>query len=245
MVNESGQVCPQCGARSPGKFCKDCGTSMGATEDVTEGRTKSGKGKVALVAVLATLALAAAVGAAFWLGGRSKPEVKADTERTTSVVEETTTTTTAVPTTTVPARAAPPPTVGDVRTLEAGLFCRDLNARGFSYSAAVDYWRLHGQTNQMDSDLNGIPCETVYLPDQVRAYWGSAVDRGVEPEYVTIYDLPGGLLCRDLQSRGFGTFEALEYYVLEGFPSRMDADGNGVPCETVYPDAGSVWFAWF
>jgi hypothetical protein len=50
---------------------------------------------------------------------------------------------------------------GDVRRQPAGLFCRNLLSRGFSYVAAIDYWRMHGQPNQMDADRNGIPCETV------------------------------------------------------------------------------------
>jgi hypothetical protein len=44
-------------------------------------------------------------------------------------------------------------------------------ARGYSYVAAVDYWRLHGQPNRMDAHLNGIPCETVYPASAVHAYW--------------------------------------------------------------------------
>ena len=31
------------------------------------------------------------------------------------------------------------------------------------------------------------------------------------------------------------------YFIWEGSPARMDADGNGIPCETVYPDATEVW----
>ncbi len=56
---------------------------------------------------------------------------------------------------------------GNVAALPAGLFCRDLNARGYSYVAAVGYWRLHGNPNQMDADRNGIPCETVYPASDV------------------------------------------------------------------------------
>jgi hypothetical protein len=58
-----------------------------------------------------------------------------------------------------------------IEALPGGLFCRDLNAQGFSYSEAVDYWFLHGAPDQMDEDLNGIPCETVYSPAEVSAYW--------------------------------------------------------------------------
>jgi len=42
------------------------------------------------------------------------------------------------------------------------------------------------------------------------------------------------LFCRDLASAGYGYREAVEYWRDEGSPLRMDADRNGVPCETVY-----------
>ena len=63
-----------------------------------------------------------------------------------------------------------------------------------------------------------------------------------------------GLLCRDLAAdrAGFpfdvaGTtpdtaaFLATAYWMLEGMPDRMDADGDGIPCETVFPDAAIEW----
>jgi hypothetical protein len=68
---------------------------------------------------------------------------------------------------TAPAYVGP----GDVRGLAAGMFCRDLSARGDSYGDAVDYWYLHGGSDQMDIDLNGIPCETVYPRSDVDNYW--------------------------------------------------------------------------
>jgi Excalibur calcium-binding domain len=46
---------------------------------------------------------------------------------------------------------------------------------------------------------------------------------------------PDGLFCRDLKARGYGFRQALGYWIANGRPARMDADGNGVPCETVYP----------
>jgi hypothetical protein len=121
---------------------------------------------------------------------------------------------------------------GDVRDLPAGLFCRDLDARGYSYSAAVDYWRVHGQPDQMDEDLNGIPCETVYPASSVTAYWGDEL-----PAPQGIESLPGDLFCRDLNAQGFGYSEAVDYWFLHGAPDRMDEDLNGIPCETVYPPA--------
>lgn len=69
----------------------------------------------------------------------------------------------------------PPPTENvppDVGQLEPGLYCRDLAALGVSYANAATYWIYEGRPDRMDADLNGIPCETVYPPDDVTAYWG-------------------------------------------------------------------------
>ena len=47
-------------------------------------------------------------------------------------------------------------------------------------------------------------------------------------------DLSSGLFCRDVKAQG-GTYEdAVNYYIDQGRPARMDKDGNGIPCETVY-----------
>jgi hypothetical protein len=128
--------------------------------------------------------------------------------------------------------SATPTTEGrDVRTLPAGLFCRELDAQAYSYTAAVDYWQLHGQPNRMDADGNGIPCETVYPAADVAAYW--------QTQHVPLAgDPPPGLFCRDLYARGFTYPEAVAYWWSDGAPGRMDADSNGIPCETVYPAEG-------
>jgi hypothetical protein len=149
------------------------------------------------------------------------------------------------PATTVTKTTAPRPSVkgttnsapGDVRALPAGLFCRDLKAKGFSYVAAVDYWRMHGQPNQMDADRNGIPCETVYARSDVAAYWNGREISGV------VFWSPG-LYCRDLVARGASYSEAVRYWWYYGMPDRMDADKNGIPCETVYSAAvvNAFWY---
>ena len=46
--------------------------------------------------------------------------------------------------------------------LPSGLLCRDLKAQGYTWANAIDYWNYWGQPDNMDIDLNGIPCETVY-----------------------------------------------------------------------------------
>jgi hypothetical protein len=68
-----------------------------------------------------------------------------------------------------------------------------------------------------------------------------------------------GLFCRDLVDPGardrtgffdstttteaFGYFLSVVYWFVEGRPDRMDEDGNGIPCETVYdPDiVAAIW----
>lgn len=52
--------------------------------------------------------------------------------------------------------------------------------------------------------------------------------------------LEGGLLCRDLDARGYNYAEAVAYWADEGRPDRMDEDLNGYPCETVYPSSEVV-----
>jgi hypothetical protein len=191
--------------------------------------------KTAGLAFLATLVAVGIVAAAFFLGRSGDIATPVTTELpATSTTAGAPSSTTAPPATTVPPATAAP--IGDVRQAPAGLLCKDLQAQGYSYSAAVDYWRVNGQPDRMDADKNGIPCETVYPRSDVVAYWPAATY-----EASVSYGLPSGLLCRDLQSRGVGVYDALRYYIWEGFPARMDADGNGIPCETVYSDAAAVW----
>ncbi len=111
----------------------------------------------------------------------------------------------------------------NVTGLESGLFCRDLAGLGYDFSAAVVYWLSDGAPARMDADSNGIPCETVF-PEEYESFLNAAIGEGE------------GKLCRDL---GFpdtseGYQRAVAYWMLEGAPVRMDADGNGVPCETVF-----------
>lgn len=145
---------------------------------------------------------------------------------TTSESSTTTTTATTLPPDTAPA-TAPPQTVPSVSALPSGLMCKDLAARGVGYADAVRYYKAQGYPDRMDADFNGIPCETVYSAATVQAYWGT-VRSG------SSLGLPSGLLCADLHNRGFDYGSAVEYWIADGFPDRMDADHNGIPCETVY-----------
>lgn len=45
---------------------------------------------------------------------------------------------------------------------------------------------------------------------------------------------PDGLLCRDLRAAGYDFAASVEYWRYHSQPSRMDADRNGIPCETVF-----------
>ena len=75
-------------------------------------------------------------------------------------------TVTALPPVAAPAR--PPIIVTEqpdrygIFNLPSGLLCRDLKAQGYTWANAIDYWNYWGQPDNMDIDLNGIPCETVY-----------------------------------------------------------------------------------
>ena len=67
-------------------------------------------------------------------------------------------------------------------------------------------------------------------------------------------DTAHGLLCRDLltdkvtwpfnaagTTDNIAAFLATAYWFLEGQPDRMDADRNGIPCETVFPAEAIAW----
>jgi hypothetical protein len=58
-----------------------------------------------------------------------------------------------------------------VTSLRSGLYCRDLKRLGYTYGQALQYWEYWGEPDNMDADLNGIPCETIYTAAQVRRYF--------------------------------------------------------------------------
>ncbi|QBI20730.1 carboxypeptidase regulatory-like domain-containing protein [Egibacter rhizosphaerae] len=53
----------------------------------------------------------------------------------------------------------------------SGQFCADVDAPGFGYQEAVAYWHREGQPDRMDASGDGIPCGTVYPPNEIDAYW--------------------------------------------------------------------------
>ena len=91
----------------------------------------------------------------------------------------------------------------------------------------------------------------IYVLDATgRAAWSTASDNPATTAALrSTYDrTPHGLLCRELMTPDVAPhpfdlstttpenayFWALVYWSLEGEPDRMDADGNGVPCETLF-----------
>ena len=251
-------------------YCGRCGTSVapnpGVTLPLPLGPQRSTTG--VWIAVVAAVALFVGGGLAFVLlrGGQEdseSDESRLDTaedspsEASTTSVDgagdpglgsvtmpvppPSTTATTAPPTTSPPTTSPPATGPGDVMAQPSGLFCRDLKAMGYSYSAAVEYWRREGHTNQMDKDRNGIPCETVYPRSDVVAYWGDAGWGDSSFDYLD--GVASGLLCRDLYSMGYTYGEAVAYWYREGAPDRMDEDLNGIPCETVY-SSSTVYDYW-
>jgi Excalibur calcium-binding domain len=54
---------------------------------------------------------------------------------------------------------------------------------------------------------------------------------------VKVSKLRGGLYCKDLKRMGYTYSEAVRYWYNWDSPSNMDADDNGIPCETLYTAA--------
>ncbi len=108
---------------------------------------------------------------------------------------------------------------GSETGLAAEETCQSLDGR--SYAEVVAYWVAAGMPDGMDSDGNGLPCDEI----------GTLFD----PAFFEGSPTATGLMCRDLEPRGLDFAQAVAYWLTEGAPDRMDADGNGIPCETVYP----------
>ena len=109
--------------------------------------------------------------------------------------------------------------------LEPGLFCRDLHNRGYDFSAAAAYWLSEGAPDRMDADRNGVPCETVFPSAEIAAF----LDEGAG-------GFATGLSCSSLglADQPDEYRRAVAYWMSEGAPARMDADGDGIPCETLF-----------
>lgn len=108
--------------------------------------------------------------------------------------------------------------------LEPGLPCSDLEdlAQRRGYEGVLAYWVVYGMSADLDSDGNGLPCDETTPP---------LYDSEVFAELPSQNDL----FCRDLAADNLDFSASVAYWVREGAPERMDADLNGIPCETVYP----------
>ncbi len=71
----------------------------------------------------------------------------------------------------------------------------------------------------------------------------STVPPSPPPDEAEMSALAWGLFCRDLATAGRSYVDAVAYWHAEGRPARMDADRNGIPCQTVY-DAAEVTAYW-
>lgn len=136
--------------------------------------------------------MAAAVG--LTLGRNSTPVDTSEdvAQKVTSTTTSAPTTTLATTTTATPAR--PTTTAASPAGVEgepAGLYCRDLADKGYSYPDAVEYWENEGRPARMDATGSGIPCSTVYSAAEVEAYWGELPDTQACPtsdELVAVLD---------------------------------------------------------
>ena len=260
------QPCPTCGHpnHDTARFCEECGGVFVAAGQPTppDGQPVvppvpappyapvpvppaggSDTNRNLLIGALVVLGAVAVILVLLLAGGDDEGGV-GDSEdfgdATTTATQPTTTTSTTTTSTTTTTTTTPP--AGDNPLgLPAGLFCRDLVARGFSYADSVAYWNAEGQPDRMDADLNGYPCETVYPSEDVIAYWGFDPQGGGGGG--GMQDLPSGLYCRDLAAMGYSYADAVGYWNVWGQPDRMDEDLNGYPCETVYPasDVIAYW----
>ena len=109
------------------------------------------------------------------------------------------------------------------RALPSGATCADIRGGYSLYEYAVMYWLREGRPTALDIDNDGRPCEE-FASYQVERYW--------EPRR---FGLESGLLCRDLDAMGLSLADAIGYWLREGRPARMDADGDGIrarPCST-------------
>jgi hypothetical protein len=69
------------------------------------------------------------------------------------------------------------------------------------------------------------------------------VDANVALGYLLLE--PEGLRCADLQGLGYDAKDAVDYWFLWEAPALMDADLDGIPCETVFSDVARYMPAYY
>ncbi|MGB5566912.1 MAG: hypothetical protein WBN93_11360 [Acidimicrobiia bacterium] len=157
-------------------------------------------------------------------------------EAPTSSLAPEMTSTTRSPSSTTGAKDAPDSTTAATKTtsssaewesvLPSDMQCEDFIEMDLGYEAALGYWFVSGRPNRMDTDGNGIPCDeeaySVRLP---------VVGEGEDAWFAR------GLYCRDIVTDPWmGPDVPFLYWLIEGSPDRMDADRDGIPCETLFPE---------
>jgi hypothetical protein len=95
---------------------------------------------------------------------------------------------------------------------------------------------------QADIELDEPGVVLVVVADDGTARWIAGTDLPSDASSLTaLWEQEAGLhFCRELAEEGGALFSvgytgAVAYWFLEGRPERMDADLDGVPCETVFP----------
>ena len=197
----------------------------------------SARGFVGAVAVC--VVLAACTSTSGDTTGPETPTTAAGTQSseppTSSVAPETTSTTTPASSTTGATHAPDSTTVAATTTnssaewesvLPPDMQCEDFVEMDLGYEAALGYWVVSGRPDRMDTDGNDIPCD-----EQAYSVWLPVVGEGEGAQFAP------GLYCRDIVTdRWMGPELPFLYWLLEGSPDRMDADRDGIPCETLFPE---------
>lgn len=143
------------------------------------------------------------------------------------------------PTTPSPSLTTTTPTVEEpeyVSVFPDGMSCEDFATEELGWFVALGYWFVNGQPSYLDADGDGLPCEDMPFPiveedgSEATIVWG---------DNLWIDMMRPGMYCRDLvvEEDHPPYWSAVLYWLYEGEPDRMDADRDGIPCETVYPEA--------
>ena len=197
-------------------------------------RTRGFVGAVVVCAVLAACTTTS--------GDTSGPETpttvaatQASEAPTSSVAPETTSTTTSASSTTSTPDAPDSTTVAATTSsssaewesiLPPDIQCEDFVEMDLDYAAALGYWFVSDRPSRMDTDGNEIPCD-----EQAYSVRLPVVGEGEGTWFAH------GLYCRDIVTdRWMGPEVPFLYWLMEGSPDRMDADRDGIPCETLFPE---------
>jgi hypothetical protein len=127
--------------------------------------------------------------------------------------------------------------------------CSSLPAAVASFDASAGAvfpgWQAGGGTPEQEGALGGVVAAVVdrcgfqVMVDVANQYPEPLYSALLDIAMLALGDLylePDSLHCADLEWRGYGAKDAVDYWFLWGAPPLMDADADGIPCETVFPD---------